>query len=108
MAHGNENKAAGRDERHHQIRHALELVKEDGVLLPCKLIGEDEHNNGIIRRRQQHSALHNYIVRQVERIKKYDARGIAVVEDDDDHINAINEFEIRRINVRGDFEGENL
>ena len=44
----------------------------------------------------------------MERIKKYDAHGIAVVEDDDDHINAINEFQIRRINVRGDFEGENL
>ena len=99
------NEAAGpRDERQRQIRHALELVQEDEIFLPCKLIGEDEHNG---RRRQQHFALHNKIMRQVERIKKYKERGI-VVEDDDDLINATNEFQIRRINAHGDFEGENL
>jgi hypothetical protein len=95
----NENET-GRDERQHQIRHALELVQEDGVLLSCKLIGADECNSIIIRRRRnQHFALHNYIVRQVERIKKYEARGI-VVEDDDNLIDATNEFQIRRINQR--------
>jgi hypothetical protein len=105
MIYKNENEA-GRDKRHHQIWHALELVQEDRVLLPYNLIGEDECNS-IIRRRRQHFALHNYIVRQVERIKKYETRGI-VVEDDDDLINATNEFQIRRINACGDFEGENL
>lgn len=72
------NRRARREERLKNIRLALENVQGDGVLLPAPLLPVGNNTIDRLQSRMRDVKLHNYILRQFDRLKKYASRGIAL------------------------------